>query len=82
MRLGKLGIDRECRFVVLARRNQFAGLQKEISQIHVRHGLIGMLADGFGVRAARRRAISGEIQQCAQIVQRAHMPGHRVSTSR
>ena len=58
---------------MLARRRQFACLQEQIAQVHVRHGLIGMLANGFGVGAARRRPVTGEVQQCAQIVQRAHV---------
>ena len=29
---------------MLPRRRQFARLQKQIAQVHVRHGLIGMLA--------------------------------------
>jgi hypothetical protein len=50
---------------MFARCRQFAGLKEKIAQIHVCHGLPGMLADGFGVGAARGSAISGEVEQRA-----------------
>ena len=73
MRFGMIRLQAQSRLVMFARLRQLAALTQHIGQIDLAHRVAGMLGHSFGISGARRGAVSGFIQQRAEIVQRRPM---------